>query len=267
MLLTATVAMGKDIKTLVVTTKPQMHCENCENKIKGNLRFEKGVKRIETSIDEQRVTIDYDADKTTPEKIIACFGKFGYTATMIPSVYDFTVKDDVGQQVPLSNYKGQVLLIVNTATRCGFTPQYKELVALYEKYRGDGFEILDFPCNQFGEQAPGTIQEIKQFCEANFDVNFQQFDKVDVNGPGEEPLFAYLKTQKGFGGFDLSDPIGKRLDEVFRQQDPAYDQSPSIKWNFTKFLIARDGHVLKRYEPTHKMADIEADVKAALQSK
>ena len=147
------------------------------------------------------------------------------------SVYDFKVKDDAGKDVSLSTYKGKVLLIVNTATRCGFTPQYKELEALYEKYRSEGLEILDFPCNQFGQQAPGTIQEIHEFCSANFDIQFPQFDKIEVNGVNEHPLYAFLKAQKGL-----------------------------VKWNFTKFLVSRDGRVLKRYEPTDKMSDVEADI-------
>jgi glutathione peroxidase-family protein len=147
------------------------------------------------------------------------------------SVYDFKVKDDAGKDVSLSTYKGKVLLIVNTATRCGFTPQYKELEALYEKYRSEGLEILDFPCNQFGHQAPGTIQEIHEFCSANFDIQFPQFDKIEVNGVNEHPLYAFLKAQKGL-----------------------------VKWNFTKFLVSRDGRVLKRYEPTDKMSDVEADI-------
>ena len=176
------------------------------------------------------------------------------------SIYDFTVKDDVGKDVSLSDYKGKVLLIVNTATRCGFTPQYKELEALYEKFRSEGLEILDFPCNQFGEQAPGTIQEIHQFCSANFDIQFPQFDKIDVNGENETPLYTYLKAQKGFSGFDLNDKTGKFMDEMLRKQDADYDKKSDIKWNFTKFLVSRDGRVLKRYEPTDKMTDIEADI-------
>ena len=176
------------------------------------------------------------------------------------SVYDFKVKDYAGQDVSLSDYKGKVLLIVNTATRCGFTPQYKELEALYKKYRGEGLEILDFPCNQFGQQAPGTIQEIHQFCSANFDIQFLQFDKIDVNGANESPIFTYLKSQKGFSGFDLNDKTGKFMDEMLRKQDADYDKKADIKWNFTKFLVSRDGQVLKRYEPTDKMADIEADI-------
>ena len=176
------------------------------------------------------------------------------------SIYDFKVKDDVGQEVSLSDYKGKVLLIVNTATRCGFTPQYKELEALYEKYRSEGLEILDFPCNQFGQQAPGTIQEIHQFCEANFDIHFPQFDKIEVNGANEHPLYTYLKAQKGFGGFDLNDQRGKMMDGMLRKQDADYDKKSDIKWNFTKFLVSRDGRVLKRYEPTDEMTGIEADI-------
>lgn len=176
------------------------------------------------------------------------------------SIYDFKVKDDVEQEVSLSDYKGKVLLIVNTATRCGFTPQYKELEALYEKYSKDGFEILDFPCNQFGEQAPGTIQEIHSFCTANFDIQFPQFDKIEVNGANEHPLYTFLKAQKGFGGFDTNDQRGKFMDDMLRNKDANYDKKSDIKWNFTKFLVSRDGRVLKRYEPTDKMSDIEAAI-------
>ena len=175
-------------------------------------------------------------------------------------IYDFKMKNDEGQDVSLSDYKGKVLLIVNTATRCGFTPQYKELEALYEKYRSEGLEILDFPCNQFGQQAPGTIQEIHQFCSANFDIQFPQFDKIEVNGANEHPLYTWLKAQKGFSGFDMNDQRGKMMDGMLRKQDADYDKKSDIKWNFTKFLVSRDGRVLKRYEPTDKMADVEADV-------
>ena len=149
------------------------------------------------------------------------------------NIYDFKVKNDIGQEIPLSGYKGKVLLIVNTATRCGFTPQYKDLELLYQKYHNQGFEILDFPCNQFGQQAPGTIQEIHQFCTANFDIHFPQFDKIDVNGENAHPLYTWLKDQAGGG---------------------------DIKWNFTKFLISRDGKVIKRYESRDQIATIEADM-------
>ena len=199
------------------------------------------------------------------KKLIFCLMTVMGVLTMsAQNVYDFTVKDNLGKEVSLSQYKGKVLLIVNTATRCGFTPQYTELEALYEKYAKEGFEILDFPCNQFGEQAPGTIEEIHQFCSANFNIQFPQFDKIEVNGPGEHPLYTYLKSLKGFGGFDLNERLGKLLDEMFRKEDPDYDKSPDIKWNFTKFLVSRDGRVVKRYEPTDKMSDIEADIQKEL---
>ena len=148
------------------------------------------------------------------------------------SIYDFTVKDDAGKDVSLAEYKGKVLLIVNTATRCGFTPQYKDLEPLYQKYHAQGFEILDFPCNQFGQQAPGSIQEIHSFCTANFDIHFPQFDKIDVNGENAHPLYTWLKAQAG----------------------------GDIKWNFTKFLVGRDGKVIKRYESRDQIAAIEADM-------
>ena len=176
------------------------------------------------------------------------------------SIYDFKVKDDAGKDVSLAEYKGKVLLIVNTATRCGFTPQYTELEALYEKYHEQGLEILDFPCNQFGSQAPGTIQEIHEFCTANYDIHFPQFDKIDVNGADQHPLYAWLKAQKGFSGFDVNDQRGKMMDGILRRQDADYDKKSDIKWNFTKFLVSRDGRVLKRYEPTDNMGGLEADV-------
>jgi len=180
------------------------------------------------------------------------------------SIYDFKVMDDVGQEIPLSDYKGKVLLIVNTATRCGFTPQYKELEALFEKYNEAGLEILDFPCNQFGQQAPGTIQEIHEFCTANFDIKFLQFDKIEVNGANEHPLYTWLKAQKTFSGFDTTDERGKMMDNMLRRRDAEYDKKSDIKWNFTKFLVSRDGKVLKRFEPTDKMDDVEADIAKAI---
>jgi glutathione peroxidase len=139
---------------------------------------------------------------------------------------DFTVKDAAGEEVSLSRYQGKVVLVVNTATLCGLTPQYPGLQALYEKYRDRGFEILDFPCNQFGNQAPGSDEEIHKFCSGRFGITFPQFGKIDVNGPNEDPLYNWLKTQKqGMGG-------------------------RAIKWNFTKFLLDRDGKVVGRYAPT-----------------
>ena len=199
------------------------------------------------------------------KKMLLCLMAIWSVLTLsAQSVYDFKVKDDAGEEVSLARYRGKVLLIVNTATRCGFTPQYKELEALYEKYHAEGFEILDFPCNQFGEQAPGTIEEIHQFCTANFDIQFPQFDKIDVNGPNQSPLYTFLKAQKGFSGFDLNDKMGRLLDGMMRKKDQEYDKKSDIKWNFTKFLISADGLVLQRYEPTERVSKIEEDLKKEL---
>ncbi len=155
------------------------------------------------------------------------------------SIYDFKVKDMFNEEVDLAEYKGKALLIVNTATGCGFTPQYEGLEALYKKYKDQGFEILDFPCNQFGHQAPGSDQEIREFCTAKYDVSFRQFKKIDVNGKEEEPLYTYLKSQKG---------------GLFKK----------IKWNFTKFLVDKEGNVVERFGPTTKPEDIEDKIKEVL---
>ena len=179
------------------------------------------------------------------------------TATAKTKIYKITVKDGEGQEVKLKQYKGKVLLIVNTATRCGFTPQYTELENIYEKFHGQGLEILDFPCNQFGQQAPGTNAEIHNFCTANFNIQFEQFDKIDVNGPEASPLFTFLKSQQGFSGFDTNDRRGKAMHEMILKRDKDYAQKSDIKWNFTKFLVDRKGRVVKRFEPTDKMEDVE----------
>ncbi len=155
-------------------------------------------------------------------------------------IYDFTVKDYQGDDVSLSDYKGKVLLIVNTATGCGFTPQYEGLEALYEKYRDQGFEILDFPCNQFAGQAPESDEEIHSFCTLKYNTSFKQFKKIDVNGENEAPLYTYLKSQK-------KGALGSR-----------------IKWNFTKFLVDRDGNVVGRFASTEKPEHIDAKVAALL---
>ena len=156
------------------------------------------------------------------------------------NVYDFKVLDAEKKEVGLVNYEGKVLLIVNTATGCGFTPQYEGLERLYETYKDKGFEILDFPCNQFGHQAPGTEQEIVTFCKARYNVSFKQFAKIDVNGKNESPLYTYLKSVKG-GVF------GK-----------------NIKWNFTKFLVDREGNLVKRFAPTVTPAKLEQEIKELL---
>lgn len=155
-------------------------------------------------------------------------------------IYDFKVKDNKGNIVDLNEYRGKVLLIVNTATECGFTPQYDGLQNLYEKFQEKGFEILDFPCNQFGNQAPGKEEEIAAFCDANFGITFKQFAKIDVNGKKAEPLFMYLKKQKG--GVLNSD----------------------IKWNFTKFLVDKSGKVVKRFAPRITPEKIVKEVEGLL---
>lgn len=152
-------------------------------------------------------------------------------------IYDYTVKDNKGNNVSLLDYKGKVLLIVNTATKCGFTNQYKGLQELYSKYQEQGLEILDFPCNQFFRQAPGSAEEISNFCTGRFGIKFKQFAKIKVNGKDEEPLYTYLKS--------TSD--GKR-----------------IKWNFTKFLVNRDGEVVGRFSPNVKPAELEDKIKELL---
>ncbi len=180
------------------------------------------------------------------------------------SIYDFSVLDAKEQTVSLSEYKGKVMLIVNTATRCGFTPQYKELEDLYEKYVDKGFEILDFPCNQFGQQAPGSVEEIKEFCSINFKVRFKLFEKVEVNGDNECPLFTFLKSKQGFQGFDPNHELGTLLDNMMKKADPDYASKSSIKWNFTKFLVDREGNVVKRFEPTDGADKIEEKLKTLL---
>jgi glutathione peroxidase len=157
------------------------------------------------------------------------------------SVHDFTVDDIHGQPVPLDRFKGEVLLIVNVASECGFTPQYKGLEAMYEKLHDKGLEVLGFPCNQFGGQEPGGEKEIAQFCEINYGVTFPMFAKVDVNGDNAAPLYKYLKAEK-----------------------PGLLGSEAIKWNFTKFLVDREGNVLKRYAPNDTPESIAKDVEKAL---
>jgi glutathione peroxidase len=180
------------------------------------------------------------------------------------SIYNFNVKDKRGNEISLSDYEGKVLLIVNTATQCGFTPQYDNLQDLYEKYVDEGFVILDFPCNQFGNQAPGTDDEIYTFCEANYGISFPTFSKLEVNGGNAHPLYQYLVSQKGFAGFDETHPIAPRLIPKLTADDPEFMNKPSIKWNFTKFLIDRKGNVVERFEPTADMFLVEDRIKELL---
>ena len=180
------------------------------------------------------------------------------------TIYDFSVKDRKGKDVSLKEYANEVLLIVNTATKCGFTPQYDDLEKLYKDYHSQGFEILDFPCNQFGQQAPGTDESIHEFCKLNFGTEFPRFKKVKVNGDDAEPLFKFLKEQKGFAGWDPEHNLTAILDDMLSKEDPDYKQKPDIKWNFTKFLINKKGQVVARFEPTTKIEVIEAQIKEEL---
>lgn len=165
------------------------------------------------------------------------------------SIYDYKVKAQDGTEVPLENYRGKVLLIVNTATGCGFTPQYSDLQDIYEEFHDKGLEILDFPCNQFANQAPGTDEEIHNFCTGRFGITFPQFAKIDVNGDNAEPLYVWLEDNsefKGFGGGAMS----LILRPVAKKMDADYKNNSKIKWNFTKFLIDRNGNMVERFEPT-----------------
>ncbi len=180
------------------------------------------------------------------------------------NVYSFSLADKKGNEVSLSQYEGKVLLIVNTATACGFTPQLEALEALYRKYHNEGFEILSIPCNQFGGQAPGTDEEIAEFCTLKFGTEFPQFHKSDVNGSKELPLYTWLKSKQGFAGFDANHKLTPILEDIFDKQNPNWRQSADIKWNFTKFLINRQGEVVTRFEPTKDLAEVETEIRNLL---
>ncbi len=186
------------------------------------------------------------------------------TAMAQTSIYDFTVKTNKGADQSLSEYKGKVILVVNTATQCGFTPQYEDLDSLYDEFSGRGFTILDFPCNQFGGQAPESDEEIEQFCTLRFNTKFPRFKKIDVNGENEIPLYTWLKSQKDFAGFDKNHKLTAILEDMFSKADPNYAEKSDIKWNFTKFLIDSEGNVVKRFEPTATKEVIAPEVEKLL---
>ncbi len=179
------------------------------------------------------------------------------------TIYDFTVKDRKGNDVSLSEYRGKVLLIVNTATGCGFTPHYEPLEAMYKDLKDKGFEILDFPCNQFANQAPGSEDEIHEFCTLKFGTDFPQFKKIDVNGETADPLFAFLATEKPFDGFGKGIK-NAMLEKFANMNNKKFGEKAYIKWNFTKFLVDREGKVIARFEPTVDMAEVKKAVEAAL---
>ncbi|MBQ1318405.1 MAG: glutathione peroxidase [Solobacterium sp.] len=179
------------------------------------------------------------------------------------SIYDYSVTNTAGEEVSLKNYEGKVLLIVNTATGCGFTPQYEDIEKMYEDYHEKGLEIIDIPCNQFMGQTPGTDEEIHEFCTLHYNTQFPQMKKSEVNGENALPLYGYLKSQKGFEGFGRgmkAMAMGAMLSKI----DKNYKNNPEIKWNFTKFVVDRQGNVVARFEPTADMAEVARCVASLL---
>ena len=176
--------------------------------------------------------------------------------------YDYKLPDRQGNEVSTADYVGKVVLVVNTATGCGFTPHYEPIEKMYEDYHDQGFEVIDVPCNQFGQQTPGSDEEIHEFCTLRYNTQFPQMKKSDVNGENQLPLFAYLKSQKGFEGFtgDKAPFMNQHLAKI----DPDFMNNSDIKWNFTKFVVDRQGNVVARFEPTADMADVEACVRSLL---
>ena len=178
------------------------------------------------------------------------------------SIYDYKVQNRNGEEITMSNFQGKVLIIVNTATGCGFTPQYEGLEKLYKNYHDKGLEILDFPCNQFGHQAPGTDEEIHQFCALKYNTSFDQFAKVDVNGENEIPLYAYLKNE--IADDVISGMKNKMAMKAIEKISETAKDKKDIKWNFTKFLVDKEGKVVGRYSPTYKPEDMEEKIKELL---
>lgn len=179
------------------------------------------------------------------------------------SIYDYILETGEGRAFKLDEWKGKVILIVNTATGCGFTPQYKDLESMYEEFHEKGLEILDIPCNQFANQTPESDEEIHQFCTLKYNTQFPQMKKSDVNGPNQLPLYAYLKSQQDFKG------VGKgvkamAMNAMLKKIDKDYKKNPDIKWNFTKFLVDRQGHVVARFEPAEKMNLIKEEIQKLL---
>ncbi len=179
------------------------------------------------------------------------------------SIYDYSVTKPSGEELSLREFEGKVMLIVNTATGCGFTPQYKELEEMHENFHDKGLEIIDIPCNQFAGQTPGTDEEIHQFCTLKYNTQFPQMKKSDVNGENELPLYTYLKSQKGFEGFGKG-VKALAMSAMLKKIDKDYKNNPAIKWNFTKFVVDRSGNVVARFEPTADMAELSKCVEGLL---
>ncbi len=179
------------------------------------------------------------------------------------SIYDYTLYDRKDNAYPMKDYEGKVILVVNTATGCGFTPQYKELEEMYEKYHEQGLEIVDVPCNQFANQAPEDDEGIHEFCTMRYKTQFPQMKKSDVNGENELPIYTYLKSQKTFEGFGKG-PKAVLMNGVAKKMDKDFKDNANIKWNFTKFVVNRQGEVVARFEPTADMADLDKYVASLL---
>ncbi|GIP23849.1 glutathione peroxidase [Paenibacillus sp. J22TS3] len=180
------------------------------------------------------------------------------------SIYNFSAKAMNGKEISLEAYRGKTLLIVNTASQCGFTFQYEDLQKLYDRYKDKNFLILGFPSNQFADQEPGSNDEINTFCTLNYGVNFPMFQKIDVRGDEAHPLFKYLAGSKPFEGFNHQHSVAKLLMAVIQEKHPEYMEGDSIKWNFTKFLINSSGEVVKRFEATTDPLDMEQDIEELL---
>ena len=179
------------------------------------------------------------------------------------SFYDLSVTAPDGNEISMKDYEGKVVLVVNTATGCGFTPHYKDLEEMYEKFHDKGFEIIDVPCNQFAGQTPGSDDEIHEFCQLKYNTQFPQMKKSDVNGENAIELFKYLKSQKSFEGFGKG-PKALAMSAMLKKIDKNYKNNPEIKWNFTKFIIDRRGEVVARFEPTEDMKKISDYVEGLL---
>ena len=179
------------------------------------------------------------------------------------SIYDYTLPLPDGSEVSMSQFKGKVLLVVNTATGCGFTPHYTPIEQMYEDFRDQGFEVIDVPCNQFAGQTPGTDQQVHEFCQLKYKTQFDQMKKSDVNGENSLPLYKWLKEQKGFEGMGKG-PAALAMNLMLKKLDKNYKSNPDIKWNFTKFVIDRKGNVVARFEPTADMKKVEECVKSLL---
>ena len=177
------------------------------------------------------------------------------------SIYDYSVPKADGSEFSLSENKGKVMLIVNTATGCGFTPHYAPLEEMYEKFHDKGFEIIDIPCNQFAGQAPESDEEIHNFCQLKYNTQFEQMKKSEINGENALPLYGFLKSEKGFEGFGKG-PKAMGMSVMLKKIDKDYKNNPDIKWNFTKFLVDRDGNVVARFEPTADMKEVERQVES-----